>query len=390
MDKSVRFLKIEFMEDSRLLKRLGEGTFGAVGLYETPFGEKVIKETKIKNKSLSHPPDLLFEIDSLIKFRASPHIVRLEGICLSPSHRKGYILLEKLDDNLSAWGRKHTFQTRNSYIDRLIKQIGPTLALMHRFQMVHNDLKPNNFLVKDTPDGPIFKLADFGKAVHVTKKHAYYGGLAKYCPPFLVSSYSSEYWAFLMCSLEFLVGQDRFIRERDLKQFEYRYLHREQFQLRDYLRDTLHPDEYSRVPEIFWKFFEPICQDLESTVDQGCKNIGIELGKSIVQNVESRILRPVRIHPKFRRYQKEFQETIDRYKLDQYEDRIGQLLNIFLDRLDDKEHFEEQDVQRYAEVAIILVARRKIRGYTHFKTQVEFLNYERAFLEVLGFQVWAV
>ena len=393
MDPDVHFLRIEFLEKSKRLSTLGEGTFGDVGLYQTPFGELVIKETKIKSKSLGYPPDLLVEIDSLLKFRASNHIVQLKGICLDPNHRKGYLMLEKLDTNLSSWSRRNSFTVRVAYLDRLIRQIGSTLSLMHKFQMVHNDLKPNNILIQQNSNGPLFKLADFGKSFRVTNDGSPYGALKKYCPPEHTNIFSAEYWGFLMCCLEFLVSPDEFVRERDLHQFQNKYIHRGKFEVASYLKNNLSTEQYRSIPESFWKFAEPICQDLDAEISTGLEAINCPLEKSLVDTIQKKVLQPVPLHPKFEEQFGDFRKMLNTVDSGRHFKRFSQLLNIFLHRIDQeysKIKIDPVTLKCYADVVRVIIAKNRARSYLYFDTQAEFLKFERAFLEVLGFQIWVV
>jgi len=393
MDSDVRFLRIEFFEESKRIQTLGEGTFGDVGLYQTPFGELVIKETKIKSKSLGYPPDLLVEIDSLLKFRPSNHVVKLEGICLDPNHRKGYLMLEKLDTNLSIWSRKNSFSIRVQYVERLIQQIGSTLALMHKFRMVHNDLKPNNILIQETPDGPLFKLADFGKSLHVRNDKIPYGALKKYCPYEHTNIFSAEYWGFLMCCLEFLVSPDGFIRERELANFQKRYIYRGEFKISSYLRNNLSSNQYQKIPESFWKWANPICKNLDARISEGFKQINFKLPEELVESIQNRILSPVSVHPLFKNHSSSFRKMLNDVDASHHFERFSQLINIFLHRIDQNHpniHLDSETLKGYADVARILIARNRVRDYLYFEAQSEFLKFERAFLEVLGFQIWVV
>ncbi|XP_049612786.1 serine/threonine-protein kinase pdik1l-B-like [Syngnathus scovelli] len=44
----------------------------------------------------------------------------------------------------------------------VVQQLSSAVAFLHRLGIIHRDLKPDNVLVSVTPNGPIFKVADFG------------------------------------------------------------------------------------------------------------------------------------------------------------------------------------------------------------------------------------
>ncbi|XP_019713544.1 serine/threonine-protein kinase PDIK1L isoform X2 [Hippocampus comes] len=44
----------------------------------------------------------------------------------------------------------------------VVQQLSSAVAFLHHLGIIHRDLKPDNVLVSVTPNGPIFKVADFG------------------------------------------------------------------------------------------------------------------------------------------------------------------------------------------------------------------------------------
>ena len=191
MSSGCSFVDADFLDKSTKIKDLGEGTFGSVSLYDTPHGQYVIKQTKLSDKSLGYPPDLLAEVDMLIKLRPLDHVVRLEGACFDLYERKGFMMLEPLDMHLYRWIKCESFDRRMKYLPRLIAQIGGVIGLMHRLKFVHDDIKSNNILVREDSHGPIFKLADFGKARQVLDERKPYGGIERYRPPIHKTIYYS-------------------------------------------------------------------------------------------------------------------------------------------------------------------------------------------------------
>lgn len=162
-----KFVDENFKSECKKITKLGEGTFGKVSLYSTPTGNYVIKKTKINHESLGYPPDLLKEIDMLVKFKSLRNVIQIKGAFLHPTESRGYILLEPLDTNLDKWIEQTKFSERIKYLTKLIVEIGEVLAIMHKYFLIHNDIKPDNILIKMTDEGPIFKLADFGKSKRI-------------------------------------------------------------------------------------------------------------------------------------------------------------------------------------------------------------------------------
>jgi serine/threonine protein kinase len=164
MDSISSPITTDFLHNSTHLTTLGEGTFGSVGLYSTPRGHLVVKETKMQNKSLGYPPDFLNEVDFLIKLAPIRSVVNIEGICFDNDHRKGYLFMEPMKCNLWEWAKQTSFKKRIQNLRSLISMIGGALGVMHHFSLVHNDMKTNNILVDESSDGLVSKLADFGKS----------------------------------------------------------------------------------------------------------------------------------------------------------------------------------------------------------------------------------
>ncbi len=112
MNSTCSFIPRDFLSRSVKLQTLGEGTFGTVALYDTPTGRLVVKETKLQHKSLGYPPDFLNEVDMLIKLKPVKSVVSIHSLCFDNEQRRGYILLEPLESNLSKWARKTSFKER--------------------------------------------------------------------------------------------------------------------------------------------------------------------------------------------------------------------------------------------------------------------------------------
>lgn len=81
--------------------------------------------------------------------------------------RRGLVPYEIIEyvDGLSL---RRLLQTRDECLDTdtlaILRQAACALSHVHRAGFVHLDIKPENFLVRKTPDGPIVKLTDFDLA----------------------------------------------------------------------------------------------------------------------------------------------------------------------------------------------------------------------------------
>jgi serine/threonine protein kinase len=390
MNSMCSFIPSDFLEKSSRLLVLGEGTFGSVGLYDTPDGRLVIKETKMKNKSLGYPPDFLSEVDMLIKLKPIKSVVTIHSVCFDNKEKKGYILLEPLECNLATWSKNTSFDKRMNHIVDIISMIGGAIGTMHHYSFIHNDMKSNNILVDTSGQQVIFKLADFGKSYHVTDKYVKYGGVEKYLPPYREDVYTSELWGFMVSLVEVILGGKRMVKLHSTEHFYNEYItfsskRHPRFDLPRYLRDELSEDEFSKIPNEFWLFVEPIIRGKQVSIEKCLHRIGIHLNPSVIVDVGKMISKKETIHSKFRHVEGIFKRKLKYLDLLKKFDSFSRLFNKFLANI--HQDLSEIDLLSYAEVAFIIVTQRATRKFEYFKNQEAFLLYQRAFLVTIGYQI---
>lgn len=67
-------------------------------------------------------------------------------------------IMEYMDE-----GELHTYIERHpQHLKKLLVDVLEGLKYLHNHNLIHRDLKPSNILVKNTKDGPVAKIADFG------------------------------------------------------------------------------------------------------------------------------------------------------------------------------------------------------------------------------------
>lgn len=384
MSSTCTFVESDFLNKSERLQNIGEGTFGSVSLYNTSRGRFVVKETKMSHKSLGYPPDFLTEIDMLIKFRPIRTVVSIEGVCFDLEKKKGFILLEPLDTNLSTWARSTLFAERMRYIPDLIDMIAGTLALMHRFSFIHNDVKTNNILVKNTATGPLFKLADFGKSIYVIDTSVPYGGIGKYSPPKHRNVYVTEYWAFMVSLIEVIIGGRRMVTSDDSRDFYSIYTKRGKFDLFKYLQTILSPMQFASIPNVFWRFVQPLLTRSSPSISEGLSNINISISSKALKDVEDNISRVVPEQPGFKVIKQEFYDRIKKVGCIHNFYRFENIMNKFLHL--SPLSLSEINLKHYAEVVYIIVVKSRAQHFRYFDDQDTFLLFERALLTLIGFQ----
>lgn len=392
------FVSSDFINKSEKIQILGSGTFGCVALYNTPLGKYVVKETKDFNvndkrhMSLGYPSDFIAEVDMLIKLRPLKTVVTLQGVCFDTAKKKGYILLEPLDSNLSQWARKTSFEERIAQLPNIITMIGCTIAMMHYFSFAHNDIKTNNILVhRNAETGEyIFKLADFGHSIYITDHSVHYCGIEQYCPPQPRGIFTSEFWAFMVSLVEVIIGNHLVTTEKAINFYRpyitITHLGRTIFDLSRYLQSKLKPEELKMIPSEFWKFVNPLINGSDSCITECLSQIGISLNINVIDEIYKNISRSVEIHPRFSIIENEFRSRFRSANLTKYFERFSRLYNKFLSLTPSDQHLSDTDIKHYAEVAYVIIARSKAGKFVHFNDSDMFLLFQRAFLMSVGYQ----
>lgn len=367
------------------IKSLGEGTFGSVGLWETTNGKLVIKETKLNGECLGYPPDLLNEVDMLIKFRSLPNIVQIKGAHFNPSDRSGFIVLEELDISLDKWIVKTPFEERIKILPKLIHEIGYILALFYKYSLIHNDIKSDNILMKFDQE-ITFKLADFGKSKFVSDRKIPYGGIPKYTPPNFISVFHSEWWAFMICLLDLILGPKKIkSKKRKVTEFFIKYKNGIDLNIEKLLRKKLSSKNFNAIPSLFWDFLAPLRQGSE-IIGEGLDNIGYKFDLNLLAKIDETILKSSEEHP--------YYKFVESYCLKKFSDnRIMSCYPKFFDLFNKFLFLAKLKVPRkgdftifyWAEIAFLTVT-KNVKKSDYFGNFFELLTYQRQFLAILNYQ----
>ena len=401
MNPSRFTLPPDFIQRSDKLRTLGEGTFGSVSLCDTPMGKYVVKETKPSKKGLGYPSDFITEIDMLVKLRPIQSVVKMEGVCFDTEKATGYILLEPLDSNLSEWLRNTPFQARIKHLPNLITMIGGALAIMHKFSIVHNDIKANNVLVQTREGEVFFRLCDFGKSIRVTNDDVSYSGLEAYSTPChqlkselraddwpIGNVYFEEYWAFMMVLLEVIKGGDRVITSRHSDDFYRKYMQKGKFNVYGYFQSILSISQIQMIPKDFWTFIDPLITNQSIPMSESLAQIGNELNLNVIASIEKNLSRSGPHQIEFTLVEDDFKERMKNMKAKKYFKRFERLLNKFFSIKNCPE--DDLSIKRYAEVALDIVLRGHLDVYLYFHNQELFLQYQREFISQVGYQTMVI
>jgi protein kinase len=163
------------MERYRVLKNIGNGTFGAVfKAVNRSTGEVVAIKRMIKKYYSWEACITLREIKSLRKMSHN-NIVKLKEAFRMNDEL--HLVFEFLDQNLLQVMKDTSIPLTEERIRTIMYQTFAGLAYMHKHGFFHRDLKPENLLIK----GDHCKIADFGLAREIRSK-----------PPF--TDYVSTRW----------------------------------------------------------------------------------------------------------------------------------------------------------------------------------------------------
>ena len=140
----------------KLIKKLGEGSFGSV--YKATYNGQYYA---LKMEDISLEYDLLENEATILHYLQGPNIPKFESF----SKDKGYyvLIMELLDtslDNLFAKYRKFSVKT----VAMLGYQIIKILKYIHDKHIIHRDIKPDNFAMGRNEFNDTLYLIDFGLA----------------------------------------------------------------------------------------------------------------------------------------------------------------------------------------------------------------------------------
>ena len=145
-----------FFNKYRLLKKLGEGSFGSV--YKAMYNGNYYA---LKMEDISLDYDLLENEATILHYLQGPNIPRFESF----SKDKGYyvLIMELLDTSLdNLFAKYHKFSIKT--VAMLGYQIIKILKYIHDKHIIHRDIKPDNFAMGRNEFNGTLYLIDFGLA----------------------------------------------------------------------------------------------------------------------------------------------------------------------------------------------------------------------------------
>ncbi|KAL6476747.1 hypothetical protein MHYP_G00152460 [Metynnis hypsauchen] len=199
-------------------KELGRGKFAVVKkCVEKATGkEYAAKFLRTRRKGQSCRDDILNEVAVLESAKANPYVVglhevyetRTELILVLECAAGGEIFNQCVAENDEAFTEKDVI--------RLVRQILSGVAFLHRNNVVHLDLKPQNILLTSAQPLGDIRIVDFGLSRHVDKTSEVREilGTPEYVAPEILSyepiSTSTDMWSIGVLTYVMLTGESPF------------------------------------------------------------------------------------------------------------------------------------------------------------------------------------
>jgi serine/threonine protein kinase/cytochrome c-type biogenesis protein CcmH/NrfG len=149
----------------RILSKIGQGGMGAVyKALHLPFQE--LRALKVMSPDLMNDQAFVkrFEHEAILARKLQhPNAVRVEDIDENEESQP-FIVMEYIEGR----SLKSSIETESpmpaSRVRSIIKQVASALDAAHRLGIVHRDVKPENIILVQGPDGEVAKVLDFGVA----------------------------------------------------------------------------------------------------------------------------------------------------------------------------------------------------------------------------------
>ncbi len=206
-----------FLEQAKVIRTLGKGTYGRVELVESDGNQYALKYQKYReNRTYGIKQATLIELDTLTRLKSHPNVIQLTGVCISPLKNELVLILEPLDYSLYDFILKFPSSIRCRHFPTLLKDYFRAASVLEMLNINHYDIGPKNILVNYRNECPTFKLADFGLS------RGCYPGVPSqkeivtvaYRPPELLaardrttfSETKIDIWSFGVTASEYLLG----------------------------------------------------------------------------------------------------------------------------------------------------------------------------------------
>ncbi|KAJ3657948.1 hypothetical protein Zmor_009723 [Zophobas morio] len=231
-ERNIPHIKINEMKELQVWYdfggKLGEGGFGSVMIVTEKGSNKVWAMKVVSKSNAGVNLQLVQQEIGVLKLIQHPHIIYLDKIF--ESSKSMYMIFERCYDFANIYARHKPFPERLS--KKIISELVDAVAYLHKYDIVHRDLKMENLLVGENPNDPTdeyyIKLTDFGLSIHKfgkgfeTSLHDYCGTLHYMAPEIITKRAYTEMcdmWSVGVILYMLLVGNYPFFAsdEKELK-----------------------------------------------------------------------------------------------------------------------------------------------------------------------------
>ena len=144
------------MERFRIIKNIGDGTFGSVSKAAVQGSNEIVAVKKMKKKFYSWEECLELREIKVLRKITHPNLVKLKEVVRANDELN--LIFEYCDKNLYQLMTEGALTEEQ--IREYIKQTLSGLSFLHKNGFFHRDLKPDNILLSAS----VAKIADFGLA----------------------------------------------------------------------------------------------------------------------------------------------------------------------------------------------------------------------------------
>jgi len=142
-------------------RKIGKGSYATVWKGRVEGRNELVAVKVISRQTVTETAQLRQEVEVLRRI-SHTNIVRFRDLKKSAAHF--YLVLEYCaGGDLSQFLRSHG-HVAEEQARRFLTQIAAGLRVLHRENVLHRDLKPQNILLSDDCEDPVLKIADFGFA----------------------------------------------------------------------------------------------------------------------------------------------------------------------------------------------------------------------------------
>ncbi|EKX53112.1 hypothetical protein GUITHDRAFT_150527, partial [Guillardia theta CCMP2712] len=218
--KTSEFLHDGFLGAYKIVKKIHEGSHAHVYQAESKAGDSVVLKVAEENAAVRER-QVLLELKK--KDVSCNHFVRLLDYMIheeilpflgrqDEDTKLGCLILEYATMSLDRWLLQKNFQPTWVEVLDVGSSLGSSLQELHSLGLIHNDVKPANFLRSSSGQ---WKLCDFGSTTEDGSVR--FEVTSSYCPPeqaksilnseIVLASQDSDVWAFGKILYEMVSGQ---------------------------------------------------------------------------------------------------------------------------------------------------------------------------------------